>query len=66
LPTSPCSTIARKTKRPMRPNPLIATFTAIGFVFVKVQFQTDKAAHRIGEQETVNPQIRHFLSRCSK
>src|ERR1035438_6684385 len=29
LPTRSCSTIARKTRRPMRPNPLIATLTAI-------------------------------------
>ena len=29
LPTRPCSTIARNTRRPMRPNPLIATLTAI-------------------------------------
>jgi len=29
FPTKPCSTIARNTRRPMRPNPLIATLTAI-------------------------------------
>src|ERR1700690_468319 len=33
LPTKPCSTSARNTRRPMRPNPLIATFTAIYFYF---------------------------------
>ena len=31
LPTMPCSTSARNTRRPMRPNPLIATLTAIIF-----------------------------------
>src|SRR4051795_7839203 len=33
LPSKPCSAIARKTRRPMRPNPLIATFTAIFSLF---------------------------------
>ena len=29
LPTRPCSTMARKTRRPIRPKPLIATLTGI-------------------------------------
>src|SRR5689334_19444220 len=32
-PSRPCSTSARKTRRPMRPKPLIATLTAIDVSF---------------------------------
>jgi hypothetical protein len=44
----PCSTSARKTKRPMRPNPLIATFTAIFFLsfFNKMFIKTDGTMYR--------------------
>ena len=47
LPTNPCSTRARKTKRPIRPKPLIATLTAIVFVFVN-QFTLPKLGNLSG------------------
>src|SRR5258706_588069 len=52
LPTSPCSTIARNTSRPMRPNPLIATLTAIISISV-FQFPIQNA-HNIGGIFSVN------------
>src|SRR5204862_7950453 len=54
FPTKPCATMARKTSRPIRPNPLIATLTAISFLSPGSIKTDNQALHVNAEASTVN------------
>src|SRR6266540_3036963 len=55
LPRRPCSAMARKTRRPMRPNPLMATLTGMCVLCFAV-LNKNQAAHRSGGGRCVNDQ----------